>query len=509
MADIYTDAADEQVIADVLLHGLGTPRAPKLRVLRIALARSLQISTHPPEELDGSGLGGSEYALARITGAGLPADDQGRQDFDLAIRAILSVYHGEDMFEGEDADRRYKRYLQRHVRRGLREIRATWRPGHDFAGYLYQDLFVSAAPSPPAPDLGQEILSALREIGVSAQIRSIEVGPRISRYRIYLDDVNHYDRVRRGLDKLGLSLGLSTRQGILLQEDEEREREARVLALDIPRARETWQTVPGTRLRDWATQAGEVPLLTVWPGVDVLGEPVSFDLGEAPHLLVGGTTGSGKSVCLHALLLSLLWRLGPQDLKLALIDPKRVELTQYEGFPQLIEGRVLEDVADALETLDDLVAEMERRTLLLRERGLANLAEGRAQGRIDLPFIVVVVEELADLLFQSREAETPLVRLAQKARAVGIHMILATQRPDAETFTGLLRSNVPARIALSVRTAAESRIILDEVGAERLLGAGDMLLRPRAGAPMRRAHGVRVGADDIKLCLNSLRGRSR
>ena len=165
------------------------------------------------------------------------------------------------------------------------------------------------------------------------EIRGVEDGPRISRYRVYLDDVNHYDRVKRGLDKLGLHLGLSTRQGILLQEDEDRE--ARVLALDVPRPRETWQTVPGARLRDWAIQATEVPTLTVWPGVDVLGEPVQFDLAMAPHLLVGGTTGSGKSVCLHALLLSLLWRLGPQDLQLTLIDPKRVELVHYAGFPHL------------------------------------------------------------------------------------------------------------------------------------------------------------------------------
>lgn len=509
MPDIYTDANDEQTIKDVLTHGLGTPSAPKQRVLRIALARSLQIPTPPQEDLDGTGLGGSEYWLTRVTGSTLSADEHGRRDYDLAIRALLSIYHGEDMFQGDEADRRYKRYLQRHVRRGLREIRTSWRPGHDFAGYLYQDLFVSAVPTPKPTDRSQDIIEALREIGVSAQIRGVEDGPRITRYRVYLDDVNHYDRIKRGLDKLGLSLGLSTRQGILLQEDEESAREARVLALDVPRPRETWQSVPGTRLRDWSGSAEDAPMLTVWPGVDVLGVPLSLDLGEAPHLLLGGTTGSGKSVCLHALLLSLLWRLGPQDLQLVMIDPKRVELGQYAGLPHLRNGHVIEDMADAMESLEELVAEMERRTALLREHGVSNLEQGHASGRLDLPFLVVVVEELADLLFQSREAETPLVRLAQKARAVGIHLLLATQRPDADTFTGLLRSNVPARIALSVRTAAESKIILDETGAEKLLGAGDMLLRARAGAPLRRAHGVLVTGDDIKLCLNELHKRWR
>ena len=244
--------------------------------------------------------------------------------------------------------------------------------------------------------------------------------------------------------------------------------------------------------------------------MDVLGEAVRIDLAEAPHLLVGGTTGSGKSVCLHALLLSLLWRLQPHDLQLVLIDPKRVELAQYAAFPHLQGRQVLEEIGDILESLGGLVEEMERRTLLLRQHGVANLAEGRATNNIELPYIVVVVEELADLLFQSREAEAPLVRLAQKARAVGIHLVLATQRPDAETLTGLLRSNVPARIALSVRTGSESKIILDETGAEKLLGAGDMLLRSRAGAPVQRAHGVWVGSDDIKLCLqHSLHRRAQ
>lgn len=508
MADVYTSEEDERTIGAVLLRGLGTSDAPKLRVLRIALARSLQIPTPPAEDLDGSGLGGSEYALPRITGAGLLADDAGRQDYDLALRALLSIYHGEDMFQGDEADRRYRCYLQRHVRRGLREIRTTWRPGHNFHGFLYQELFVDAAPSPPRPDRGQEILEGLREIGVSAQIRGVEDGPRISRYRIYLEDVNHYDRVRRGLDKLGLHLGLSTRQGILLQEEEGQEREARVLALDIPRPRDVWQTVPGARLREWSAQEKDLPTLTVWPGVDVLGDPVHFDLAAAPHLLVGGTTGSGKSVCLHAMLLSLLLRLTPRDLQLVLIDPKRVELARYADFPHLMGGQVLEDLGDTLEVLAGLIDEMEQRTLRLRQAGVTNLIEGREQGCIDLPNIVLVVEELSDLLFQSREAEEPLVRLAQKARAVGIHLVLATQRPDAETFSGLLRSNVPGRVALSVRAAVESKIILDETGAEKLLGAGDMLLRPQAGSPTRRAHGVWINSDDIRLCLQVVQGRA-
>jgi S-DNA-T family DNA segregation ATPase FtsK/SpoIIIE len=246
-------------------------------------------------------------------------------------------------------------------------------------------------------------------------------------------------------------------------------------------------------------------VLPVWPGVDVLGEPFRFDLTQAPHLLVGGATGSGKSVCLHAILVSLLLRNDARRLRLCLIDPKRVELARYGRLPGLIGGEIVHDREPVLEILNDLVQTMEQRTEQLVRLGARDIGEAHAKGEREMPYIVVVVEELADLLMQSREVETPLVRLAQKARATGIHLILATQRPDAATFSGLLRSNIPTRIALTVQKGSESKIILDETGAERLTGMGDMLVKTAQGQ-LVRVHGARVNQDDIAAAVKAFSG---
>ena len=508
MADIYTSDKDEKCIGDIRRHGLNQPEIPKLKALRIALALSLKIPTHPDEELDhiDANVKGSEYERTRVTGVGLKADDKGgRQDFDHAIRALLSVYHKEDLFQEVNGDKRFNQLLQRHVRRGLREIRTTWRPGHDFHSFLYHELFSGGEVPVPHVDRSEELLKGLLEVGVSARLEEVIEGPRISRYRVYLDDINHLDRIHRSLDKLGLHLGLQ-QHGIFLAEDSE----PRVVSLDVPRPRETWQTVPGARIKGWATQAEpDEGALRVWPGVDVLGDPFSFDLSDCPHLLVAGTTGSGKSVCIHTMLLSLLWALGPNQLKLLLIDPKKVEFAHYSGLPHLVSGQVFDEIESAHERLEWAVGEMERRTQLLKEAGVSNLEDARASGLLSLPSILIVVEELADLMYQSRETEEPLVRLAQKARAVGIHLMLATQRPDSVTFSGLLRSNIPARIALSVQKSTESKIILDDTGAERLLGHGDMLIKPHPGAEPIRIHGAYVTRDDILACVKSARGGGR
>jgi S-DNA-T family DNA segregation ATPase FtsK/SpoIIIE len=281
--------------------------------------------------------------------------------------------------------------------------------------------------------------------------------------------------------------------------------EPKVVGMDIPRQRQHWKSIDASRLPKWAEQEKGNSRLAVWLGEDVLGNDFSFDLVDAPHLLIAGTTGSGKSVCLHALLLSLLWTQSKDSLQLALIDPKQVELAQYERIPHLYSKGVVHLITDVMELLEQLVDEMERRNQLLREAGVSNLTEALQQRKLQLPRIVVVIEELADLMMQSRELETPLVRLAQKARSTGIHLILATQRPDSVTFSGLLRTNIPSRIALRVQKNTESRIILDEMGAEQLLGSGDMLVKiPQVSTNAIRVHGAYISQDDIKLCLRNL-----
>jgi len=279
--------------------------------------------------------------------------------------------------------------------------------------------------------------------------------------------------------------------------------EAKTVFIDLPRPKSTWKAVGIERLREWAHSGSRDPnQLMVYAGVSVTGEDISFDLASAPHLLVGGTTGSGKSICLHSLLLSLLLRHTPETLQLALIDPKQVEFQPYAKLPNLYRGEVGTEIPVAREMLTELAAEMDARYGIFNRIGVNNIVEARRTGQ-SMPYIVVFIEEMADLVMQDQNIEPLIARLAQKARAAGIHLVLATQRPDAKTFSGLIRSNIPSRIALTVQRGTESSIILDETGAENLVGAGDMLMR-LSGEPPKRAHGVFVRLDSVIQILSGL-----
>jgi DNA segregation ATPase FtsK/SpoIIIE, S-DNA-T family len=469
--------------------GLGVSRkAPHWIIARLALARSLQMPQFPDEELRKPVTRDRAYEIhmEQLTGENNPS----MEDFTDDYRLLLSIYHGVDLF----ADRtRFIELLQRHIQRGMTEIRASWREGNDFHDYLYQEMFFERASGsqPAAPtDLSARLRRALGEIGVGAEVEKVAAGPRLTRFTLRLAAASDLDRLRKDLDKIPFELGIDRPATLSTVADERR------VALDVPRPEREWTPVEGAAIPDWLRDRTEG--LPVCPGVDVLGQPVIFDLAEAPHLFVAGTTGSGKSVYMHALLLSLL--ASGRNVRLGLIDPKEVEFAAYAGCKRLWGDKVVTEAAEAGEMLDGLVAEMDARQKILAGLGVANLAEVQADKRSALPRVVVVVDELADLLMQRPDSETALIRLAQKARAVGIHLVLATQRPGSDTFPGLLRSNVPSRIALSVRSGQESRIILDELGAEKLLGRGDMLVR-LSGRPTIRAHGARVDQGDIKRWL--------
>jgi S-DNA-T family DNA segregation ATPase FtsK/SpoIIIE len=488
MADIYTDQIDEQLISDVLHYGFKTKTAPKLRVLRLALAKSLQITTPPNSDFDKIPEKGSEYSLKQVTGR------DSENDLDDSVRAMLSIYHEDDFFNKE---KDYRKHLQRHIRRGLKEIRTSWARGHDFSSYLEHELLPNLTID---DDLerntlsNQNLIDSLEEIGVNGWINERVEGSRISRFFLYFENANDYDQLKKGLGKLAMLLGLGDK-GVLMQPTNQ----PRIISLDVPREQSSWKTIQASSFWDW-TKTDEIKkyVLPIWLGQDVIGGNYSFDLQEAPHILVSGTTGSGKSVCLHSIILSLLATLPRGDIELALIDPKRVEFVRYESTSQLYEGGVVYLVDQAANLLEELVDEMERRHQLMYEANVTNLSEGRGQNKINLPYIVVVIEELADLLMQSSDIETPLVRLAQKARSCGIHLVLATQRPDSTILTGLLRSNIPGRIALRVQKHTESNIILDEKGAEALLGRGDMLVKIPPDIAPKRVHGAKLTQDDLE-----------
>ena len=268
--------------------------------------------------------------------------------------------------------------------------------------------------------------------------------------------------------------------------------------------------------------------LTLALGKDIAGNPLVADLAKMPHLLVAGTTGSGKSVGINAMILSMLYKADPSEVRMILIDPKMLEMSIYEGIPHLL-APVVTDMRQAANALNWCVAEMEKRYRLMSKMGVRNLAGYNAKIReaqkreepipnpfsltpdepeplTTLPFIVVVIDELADLMMVvGKKIEELIARLAQKARAAGIHLILATQRPSVDVITGLIKANIPTRIAFQVSSRVDSRTILDQMGAETLLGLGDMLyMPPGSGLPVR-VHGAFVHDDEVHRVVDSLK----
>ena len=271
-----------------------------------------------------------------------------------------------------------------------------------------------------------------------------------------------------------------------------------------------------------------VSSLTIALGKDIAGKPVVADLAKMPHLLVAGTTGSGKSVGINATILSLLYKSDPLDVRLILIDPKMLEMSVYEGIPHLL-APVVTDMRQAGHALNWAVNEMERRYKLMSKMGVRNLAGYNAKiadakkreehipnpfsltpdspEPLDkLPTIVIIIDELADLMMVvGKKVEELIARIAQKARAAGLHLILATQRPSVDVITGLIKANIPTRIAFQVSSKIDSRTILDQMGAEALLGMGDMLyMPPGTGLPMR-VHGAFVSDEEVHRVVSYLK----
>ena len=253
--------------------------------------------------------------------------------------------------------------------------------------------------------------------------------------------------------------------------------------------------------------------LTFALGKDIAGKCQVGNLAKMPHLLIAGTTGSGKSVCTNSVIMSFLYRCSPEKLRLILIDPKMVEFAQYNGIPHLLMPVVTEP-RKAAGALGSAVAEMERRYKLLAENGVPNIEEYNTLAEMDeslekMPYIVIVIDELADLMMVAgKEVEDYICRIAQKARAAGIHLIVATQRPSVDVITGLIKANIPSRIAFAVSSQIDSRTILDSGGAEKLLGNGDMLFLPVGASKPVRVQGTFVTDEEISAVLNFIKSTS-
>jgi len=253
-------------------------------------------------------------------------------------------------------------------------------------------------------------------------------------------------------------------------------------------------------------------LLPLAFGKDISGKPYVTDLTQMPHLLIAGTTGSGKSVCINVIITSLIYRLHPDELKFVFIDPKMLELTVYKGIPYLME-KVVTDPKRAERVLDSIVTEMEDRYKTLAAasvRSVVDYNKRQTSAADRLPYIIIVIDELADLMMSTHSSRVELLitRLAQMARAVGIHLILATQRPSVDVITGLIKANFPSRVAFQVATKTDSRTILDCNGAERLLGSGDMLFLRTGSAEPVRLHGAYISSEETEALVGFMKDQT-
>jgi DNA segregation ATPase FtsK/SpoIIIE, S-DNA-T family len=347
------------------------------------------------------------------------------------------------------------------------------------------------------------LVRTLSHFGVDATVVGEIAGPRVTRYELQLAAGTKVAKVAGLKDDLSYALATT---------------EIRILA-PIPGKQAVGVEVPNAtpNLVTLGDIFDELPVaaspLSVWLGKDIAGNAIWTDLARMPHLLIAGTTGSGKSGCLNTMLTSILLRATPDEVRMILIDPKRIELGYYESIPHLLTS-VVSSPKQAAAALANVVGEMERRyerMSLMRARSLPELNRALRSRKIEtLPYLLVVIDELADLMMISPQAvEEAIIRLAQKSRAVGIHLVLATQRPSVDVITGMIKANVPSRIAFAVSSQTDSRVILDHGGAESLLGQGDMLFKPLGTSRLQRLQGAYVTEEEIALVVEQCRAQRR
>jgi S-DNA-T family DNA segregation ATPase FtsK/SpoIIIE len=366
----------------------------------------------------------------------------------------------------------------------------NWRvPG---ARFLTRSTGEAAKPDTEGQEqVARTLLETLGHFGIEAKVIGRVTGPHITRYELRLAPGIKVGKVAQLKDDLAYALAAT---------------DIRILA-PIPGKQAVGVEVPNARRRivhlgdvfqdpptDWSP-------LSVWLGKDISGRAIGADLARMPHLLIAGTTGSGKSACVNAILASILLRATPHEVRLVLVDPKQVELNHYESIPHLLTP-VITSPRMAANALQNLVKEMEQRYGIMsmaRTRSLAELNRARERrGEPELPYVLCVIDELADLMMVApADVEDSIIRLAQKARAVGIHLVLATQSPRVDVITGMIKANVPSRIAFSVSSQTDSRVILDQNGAESLLGQGDMLFSPLGSSKVQRIQGAYI--DEVQI----------
>ena len=360
----------------------------------------------------------------------------------------------------------------------------------------------------------EKLENTLRHFGVEGRVTAIMTGPVVSRFEYEPALGVKISKITGLADDLALALkALSIRIVAPVPGKG-------VLGIEVPNPKR--QVVALREILAEGAYQKSASRLTLALGKDIMGTPVVTDLAKMPHLLIAGATGSGKSVGLNAMILSILFKATPEEVRFLMVDPKRIELSMYEGIPHLLHPVVF-NPKEATTALHWAVGEMERRYAFLSDLGVRNIDGYNQKARVKkpdprieegilprgLPYLVIVIDELADLmLVSSRDTEEYLIRLAQKARASGIHLIVATQRPSVDVITGLIKANFPTRISYQVSARTDSRVILDAMGAERLLGMGDLLFMPPGTSRLKRIHGPYVTDEEVSRVAEYLKAQA-
>ena len=350
----------------------------------------------------------------------------------------------------------------------------------------------------------KKLEQTLQSFGVKARVTEVHLGPAVTKYEILPDIGVKVSKIVNLQDDLALALAAKD----IRMEAPIPGKSA--IGIEVPNSEVAIVTL--REVLESKENGKSDPLLQVGFGRDITGQAVLAELNKMPHLLVAGSTGSGKSVCINGIVLSILMRTKPHEVKMMMIDPKMVELNVYNGIPHLL-APVVTDARKASQALKKVVSEMERRYDLFSHTGTRNIEgynahvkkvnEDAADKHPKLPYIVVIVDELADLMMvASNDVEDSITRLAQMARAAGIHLIIATQRPSVDVITGVIKANIPSRIAFAVSSSIDSRTILDMGGAERLLGRGDMLFLPAGASKPTRVQGAFVSDGEVEAVVN-------
>lgn len=346
------------------------------------------------------------------------------------------------------------------------------------------------------------IEKTLESFGIDAKVVEVNLGPAVTQYALEVSLGTKLSKIT-SLER-DLALALAAPNGTIRIEAPIPGRS--LVGLELPNRAAEFVSL--RKMLESDEMNSHKSKLAVSLGLDVSGKPVIADINKMPHVLIAGQTGSGKSVCINAFLASILFRAAPTEVKLILVDPKRVELTGYNGIPHLLSPVIVEP-EKVISALRWVMAEMDRRYKLFAEAGARNMdGYNEMSGFQALPYIVVFIDELADImLFSPVEVEDAITRIAQMSRATGIHMVLATQRPSVDVITGLIKANVPSRIAFAVASQIDSRVILDTQGAEKLLGKGDMLFLPPEAAKPMRIQGAFVNDKEINALVSFIKNQ--